>query len=192
MNRTVFVFAILASVFGAVVCQAQVQKKVTVKPEKILIAYFSHSGNTRFVAEQIQKQTGGTLFEIQPVKAYPGDYTKCVNRSKEEISKGIRPELKNKVPDIKKYDVIFVGSPNWWSTVAPPVATFLVVHDLTGKKVVPFVTHGGAGISHSEEDVRKLCPKSQILEYGSFTGSRVRQSGKAVQKFVQDRLVIQK
>lgn len=192
MSKRWIVLAMAVSIFGAVFCSAGEPKKVSVPPGKILIAYFSHTGNTKYAAEQIQKITGGTLFEIQPVKAYAGDYTKCVNRSREEIKKGIRPELKSKVQEIKKYDVVFVGSPNWWSTIAPPVATFLVSHDLSGKIIVPFVTHGGAGVSHSEDDVRKLCPKSTILPYGSFTGIRVRQSGKELKKFVEDSIAVKK
>ena len=97
--------------------------------EKILVVYFSHSGNTRTVAEQITRSTGADLFEIQPQEAYPTDYHSVVDQAKKEINTNHRPALKNDVQDFDKYDIIFVGSPNWWSTIAPPVATFLERHD---------------------------------------------------------------
>ena len=92
--------------------------------EKILVVYFSHSGNTRTVAQQITRSTGADLFEIQPQEAYPTDYHSVVNQAKKEINTSHRPALKNDVQDFDKYDIIFIGSPNWWSTIAPPVATF--------------------------------------------------------------------
>lgn len=80
--------------------------------EKILVVYFSHSGNTRTVAEQITRSTGADLFEIQPQEAYPTDYHSVVNQAKKEINNNHRPALKNDVQDFDKYDIIFVGSPN--------------------------------------------------------------------------------
>lgn len=91
----------------------------------MLVAYFSHSGNTRAMARQIAEATGGDLFEIVPAAAYPAEYGAVVDQAKKEIGGGVRPALKGRLPDVGAYDVIFVGSPCWWSTVAPPVATFL-------------------------------------------------------------------
>ena len=84
--------------------------------EKILVVYFSHSGNTRTVTEQITRSTGADLFEIQPQEAYPTDYHSVVDQAKKEINTNHRPALKNDVQDFDKYDIIFIGSPNWWST----------------------------------------------------------------------------
>jgi flavodoxin len=130
----------------------------------ILIAYYSHSGNTGKIAALIQKQIGGTLFPIEPEAAYPADYTKVVEQSKKEIPEGYKPPLKTKAPDLAGFDTVFVGSPNWLNTFAPPVATFLAENDLSGKKVVPFATFGGGGLGKIAEDVAKLCPKSTVLE----------------------------
>ena len=113
---------------------------------KVLEAYFSHSGNTREVARQISEATGGDLFEIVPATPYPTEYRAVVDQGKKEIEAGVRPALKNPVGDLSQYDVIFVGSPCWWATIAPPVTTFLSSCDLAGKTVVPFMTHEGSGM----------------------------------------------
>jgi flavodoxin len=135
----------------------------------ILIAYYSHSGNTGKVAALIQKQVGGTLFAIEPETAYPEDYAKVVEQSKQEIPAGYKPPLKAKVPDLAGFDTVFVGSPNWLNTIAPPVATFLAENDLSGKKVAPFGTYGGGGLGMIAEDIAKLCPKSTVLEGAGFS-----------------------
>lgn len=110
----------------------------------MLVAYFSHSGNTREMARQIAEATNGDLFEIVPQSAYPAQYDAVMAQAKREIGRGYRPALKGRLPDIGAYDVIFVGSPCWWGTVAPPVATFLAAYDWSGKTVAPFMTHGAA------------------------------------------------
>ncbi len=113
--------------------------------EKILIVYYSWSGNTRSVAEKIREITGGDIIEIVPALPYPEDYNEVVNQAKKEIREGFRPELETIIGRVDEYSRIFIGSPNWWNTVAPPVASFLAEHDLTGKTIFPFCTHGGGG-----------------------------------------------
>ncbi len=139
--------------------------------KKIVIIYYSWSGNTETVARLIQEKTGGQLFEVHPVQAYPSDYRSCVDQAKKEIQAGFMPELKAIPDNLDSYDVIFIGSPIWWYTMAPPVFTFLNHADLTGKTIVPFCTHGGGGKSHYTDDVTKLCENSTILDdlvlYGS-------------------------
>jgi flavodoxin len=131
---------------------------------KILIVYYSHSGNTKKVAESIKKVTGGTLFEIQPDPAYPADYTATLQQTRKEKQEGYTPALKHSVGDIKAYDIIFVGSPNWFSAPASPVATFLSETDLSDKTVVPFCTHGGGGEAHVLSGIAEKCPSSEVLK----------------------------
>ena len=139
--------------------------------KKIIVIYYSHSGNTEKAARAISRISGGTLCEIKPEVAYPKEYNKVVEQAKKEIKNNYRPALKTKIDDISTYDTIFVGSPNWWSTIAPPVATFLAYHDLAGKTVVPFYTHGGGGAGAIERDITKLCPDSKVLPGLSVSGS---------------------
>ena len=151
---------------------------------KVLVAYFSHSGNTREVARQISEATGGDLFEIVPATPYPTEYRAVVDQGKKEIEAGVRPALKNPVGDLSQYDVIFVGSPCWWGTVAPPVATFLAAYDWSGKTVAPFMTHGGSRMGRSEDDIEKLCPGATLLGGLPVRGSAVKGSRDAVGKWI--------
>ena len=112
---------------------------------KILVAYFSWSGNTQYVAEQIAKQTGGTLFRIEPVKPYvkpyPTEYTPCTEVAKKEKEDNARPAIKNKVEDWDSYDTVFIGCPVWWWTAPMIINTFTESYDFKGKTVIPFCTY---------------------------------------------------
>jgi flavodoxin len=141
----------------------------------VLVAYFSRSGNTRKIANLIQQEVGGTIYEIQPEVPYPNSYNAVVDQAKKEIETGYKPTLQSTLDHLESYDTIFVGSPNWWSTIAPPVATFLSEYDFSRKTIVPFCTHGGGGLGRIGQDIAKLCPQSTILSsfqiYGSGTGN---------------------
>ena len=151
----------------------------------ILIAYYSHSGNTQEVAEQIKELVGGTIFRIEPIEKYPRKYHEVLKVSKVEIESGFRPPLKGKIENLERFDTIFVGSPNWYSTIAPPVATFLSEHDLSGKRVIPFVTHGGGGVGYCITDIKKLIGNATMLEGFVISGYR---SGRIKQE-IQDWLL---
>jgi flavodoxin len=130
----------------------------------ILVAYFSHTGNTRVIANQIHENVGGDIFEIVTVDPYPDDYNACVDKAKQEQDDNSRPELATKVENMDSYDVVFVGYPNWWGTMPMAVFTFLEEYDFSGKTIVPFCTHEGSGLGRSVEDIKELCPQSTILE----------------------------
>lgn len=132
--------------------------------KKILVAYYSHSGTTKKVAEQIHQKVGGNLFEIKEACPYPSDYNAVVKQAKQEIADGFRPELKENISNINGYDLVILGSPNWWSTIAPPVATFLIQTKFSGQTIAPFITHGGGGLNHTINDIRNLCPGANVLE----------------------------
>lgn len=100
---------------------------------KILVAYFSWGGTTRHMAQQISEQTGGTLFEIVPVKAYPTEYTPCTEVALQERDSDARPAIKNNVEDMGQYDVVFIGCPVWWHTAPMIINTFTESYDLSGK-----------------------------------------------------------
>lgn len=153
--------------------------------KKVLVAYYSHSGNTREMARQIADVSGGELFEIVPVTPYPSDYQTVVDQAKREINAGTRPALKTRVEDMSQYDVVFVGSPCWWATVAPPVATFLTSYDFAGKTVVPFMTHEGSRMGRTEADIRKLCPKSQVPDGLPVRGGAVGSLKETVRRWVE-------
>jgi len=141
---------------------------------KVLIIYYSYSGNTRKVAREIHQVVGGDLVELEPVNPYPGNYNAVVEQARQELHTGLRPELKNRIGDVAPYATVFVGSPNWWHTIAPPVITFLSETDLSGKTIVPFITHGGGGSGRSTEEVAGLCPNANVFKSLPVFGADVK------------------
>lgn len=141
--------------------------------QKMLIVYYSWGGNTRNMAKQIQALTGADIFEIQTVQPYPADYNQTTEQAKREQDANFRPALANKIDNLADYDLIFIGSPNWWSTLAMPVFTFLDAYDLSGKTILPFMTHEGSGFGRAVDDLRKFCPNSTILDGLAVRGGRV-------------------
>lgn len=138
---------------------------------KILIVYYSHSGNTAEIAELICEETGGMLFALEPKEPYPAAYDAVVAQAKKEIAAGFRPALREKQGSVADYDTVFVGTPNWWSTMAPPVASFLAESDLAGKTVIPFCTHGGGGLAGVTRDMQALRPDSIFKPAFSIYGN---------------------
>lgn len=136
-------------------------RTATKKDKKVLITYFSWGGNTRKLAQEIQKKTGGDLVEIKPAQDYPKDYNTTDEQGKKELQEKARPALKTKIENFKDYDVIFLGSPNWWGNPPMGVLTFADSYDFTGKTVVPFFTHGGGGIQSCLSTLQKEIPKAK-------------------------------
>lgn len=112
---------------------------------KILIAYFSYSGTTKDIAENIGEKTGGDLFEIAAKDGYSNVYT----QSNSEIRGNKRPALTDTVKNMDEYDIVFVGYPVWWHATPAPINTFLESYDLIGKLIIPFCTSGGSDIDET-------------------------------------------
>lgn len=129
---------------------------------KALVAYFSWSGATRGLAETIAKATGADLFEVNPVPRYTRDYNVVMSQGREEVRSGFRPVIDESGLDLDKYDTVFIGTPDWWGTMAPPIASLLENHDWAGKVIMPFCTHGGGGKGSAERDMRKMCPGADV------------------------------
>ena len=134
--------------------------------KKVLVAFYSYSGNTKEIAEAIHEKTGGDMFEIKTEGTYPEDYNAMVAQAKKEIQDGYRPKLTSSVENISQYDIIFLGSPNWWSTITPQVSSFLETYDLNGKTVIPFITHGGGGVQNTIKDMTAQCKGCNVVQEG--------------------------
>lgn len=130
---------------------------------KRLILYYSYGGNTKKIAELIQKTVGGDMEEIKTVKPYTGDYMAVVDQGKREVDSGHMPEILPLSVNIGEYDQIILGSPVWWYTFAPAVKTFLSQYDLSGKAVCPFSTNGGWP-GHFLKDVANACKGADVKE----------------------------
>lgn len=131
---------------------------------KVLVVYFSHTGNTRTIAGYIHDTVKSDLVEIRTADAYTDDYDTLLAQVREEVASGYCPPLTTNIENLVSYDVVFIGYPIWVETAAPPVRTFLTTHDLFGKTVVPFCTSGTSSAETSYRLVRSFCPQSTVLE----------------------------
>ncbi|MFY9993703.1 MAG: flavodoxin [Leclercia sp.] len=128
---------------------------------RILVAYFSRSGNTRVIAGVIHRSLKTDLFEIEPAAPYPEDYFQTVEQAKNERERGIKPALKHSVADISRYETVYLGFPIWGTSVPPVVQTFLSQNNLAGKLLIPFITHGGYGKGDSDNILAGLAPAAR-------------------------------
>ena len=128
-----------------------------------LIAYFSWSGNTEAVAQEIQAQTGADLFEIVPAEPYTDDYDELLDIAQDEQSSDARPAIAETV-DLSSYDTVYLGFPNWWGDMPMILYTFLDEYDLSGKTIAPFNTSGGSGFSGSLDTIAEMEPEAEITE----------------------------
>lgn len=154
-------------------CQTKpvaILQNTQVASDKILIVYLSRTKNTKAVAEMIQEQVGGTLIEVELVTPYPEDYRAIVAQVARENESGFLPPLKTKISNLDQYEVIYLGFPTWGMQLPPPMKSFLHENDLSGKTVIPFNINAGYGVGSGFETVKKLCPKSRVLEGFSTKG----------------------
>jgi flavodoxin len=129
----------------------------------ILVVYYSLFKSTENLALEIALQTGGTLRELIPDKNYSFNYNTAAKEVRNQISRGFCPKLISGNEPIDDYNTIFIGTPNWFKTLAPPVISFLRQHNFTSKTIIPFCTHGGGGFGQIENDIAKECSSSIIL-----------------------------
>ena len=123
-------------------------------------------GNTQYIAQLIARQTGGDLFAIQTVQEYPGSHDALLEFAYSERAGDARPELAAALENPGDYDVVFLGYPNWNADLPMPLYTFLEQTDLSGKTIIPFVTHGGSGFSRTVQTIRELQPDAAVVEDG--------------------------
>ena len=121
-------------------------------------------GNAARLADWIQQEVGGDLFSIQTSVPYPSDYDECMDRAAEEKAENARPKLMGSIDNFEKYDVIFLGFPNWWYSLPMPVLSFIEKYDFSGKTVIPFCTHGTGGLSATVRELEAALPDSTIVE----------------------------
>ena len=143
-------------------------------------------GNTEVIAEYIQEFADAELFKVEAVNEYPDDYMKCIDIAKKEQQADSRPEIKETLTDISKYDTIFIGFPNWWGTLPMPMFTQLEQLDFTGKVVKPFVTHEGSGFGSSLKDLDKLCAGAEIKKGLSIPGANVYDAENSVKVWINE------
>lgn len=137
--------------------------------KKILVAYFSHTGNTEKVAQLIQSKTGADIFKIETATPYPSVYRETTELAKQEKADNARPALKNKVENMAQYDVVFVGYPIWWYTAPMAVATFADSYDFSGKTVITFCTSGGSPSATARPTLTNGLKAQMLLKASALT-----------------------
>ena len=152
---------------------------------KVLVAYFSHSGNTRSIAEKIREQLNGDLFEIKTVNEYPVKYNLVVDQAKKEFVAQYKPQLVNSIENFNDYDIIVIGYPMWWYTCPMAIFTFLESYDFSGKIILPFCTHEGSALSSSVDDIKKSIPNAIVKEGLAIRGSKVSDSDQLIKTWIQ-------
>lgn len=170
MNKYLILGTIILAIALFLSCKLMAQtnreEKMDTQNKKILVAYYSYSGNTKKIANAIHEKVGGDIFEIKAEGSYSEEYKEMVQQAKKEIQDGFRPKLTTEVENIGQYDIIFIGSPNWWGTITPQVSSFLESYDLSGKKVIPFITHGGGGKQNTITDLTAQCKGCDVVSEG--------------------------
>lgn len=149
--------------------------------QRVLVVYFSRAdentggvgyiekGNTKILAEMIAERMHGDIFEIKTVKPYPKEYRPATEAAKQEKEENARPEIVGELPDLSKYDVVFLGYPIWWSDMPMPVYTFLDRENFAGKIILPFCTHEGSGFSDTQRSIADVT-KADVREGFALQG----------------------
>ena len=133
-------------------------------------------GHTAYAAEYIQKALNADMLEIETLEAYPENYRECCMQAVAEAKANARPQLRSSVPDVSKYDTVFVCFPCWCGTAPMCVFTLLEHCDLTGKKIVPLCTNEGSGLANAPKDLERSCPGARIAPGLSVRGHQVKDS----------------
>lgn len=149
-----------------------------------LIVYFSWSGNTESVANEIQAQTGADVFEIIPEEAYTDDYDTLLDIAQEEQRNDARPAIAGTVENFDQYEVIYFGFPNWWGDMPMILYTFLDEYDFSGKTIAPFVTSGGSGFSNTISAIESLEPNATVVDGLSLGSSAAANPGADVTEWL--------
>ncbi|MBQ9214983.1 MAG: NAD(P)H-dependent oxidoreductase [Bacteroidales bacterium] len=172
---------LLLALFAALCLTACSNSK---KADKILVIYYSQSNTTKTVAQEIQKQLGCDIAEIECVEPYTGDFGAVIGRWQQEQKDGKTAEIKPLSKNVADYDVIFLGYPIWGGTYASPVATFLKNTDFQGKKVVPFCTFGSGGLNTSTDALKKNAKNANIVEGYGIRQARIAKVSGEVEQFL--------
>ena len=172
--------ALAATLVAAVACGPKKEAP------KVLVLYYSQTGNTKVVAEEIATRLGADIEAIEAMNPYDGDFQATIERCQQEREKGLIPEIKLVKADIAAYDYIFLGYPVWFGTYAPPVAFWLNEVNLKGKKVVPFCTFGSGGLDSSVRDLEAKQPEAVVLPGYGVRAARLAAVPAEVDQFLKE------
>ncbi len=177
MKKFILSLMMLTATVALNACRVSNDKNETETPEdksnKTLVVYFSWSGTTQRMAQEIVKQTDADIFRIEPVNAYPTEYTPCTEVAKEEKESNSRPAIKGKIGNWDQYDTVFIGCPVWWWTAPMIINTFTESYSFEGKTVVPFCTYAATYRDETLARIVELTPDAKHLTGEGLTGSQI-------------------
>ncbi len=151
---------------------------------KTLVLYYSQTGATKAVAEELQRQLGADIANIEAVKPYDADYTATVQRWRQEREAGVKVAIQPLSVNLDQYDTVFLGFPIWGGTYASPMATFLADHSLAGKTIVTFATFGSGGIDSATADVAKAQPDATVIKGYGVRNARIEKVANEITRFL--------
>ncbi len=175
---------ILATTIVALTAASCGTNKQETQAPKTLVLYYSLTGNTQAVAEEIANRLGADIEGIACVDPYDTNFQACIQRCMQEREQGALPDIQPVNADLSQYDIIFIGYPVWFGTYAPPVITFLNNADLSGKKIVPFCTFGSGGLESSIADLKAAEPDAEILPGYGVRAARLETMPQEVEQFL--------
>lgn len=154
--------------------------------QKQLVLYFSETGTTKTVAQELQKQLGADIEEIEAVVPYSGNFQETIQRGQREMQNGEMPAIKPLKKKMADYDIIFLGYPIWFGTYANPIITLVKEQDFAGKTIVPFCTFGSGGLNTSSDALKKALPKATIKKGYGVRTARVNAAAKELDRFLKE------
>lgn len=169
---------------------AQVKRRENTM-KKMLVVYYSWSnGNTKRIAEQLAAATNADIARIDTAQPYTGSHEEVVEQGQREVEAGFMPQIQPLSVNISNYDVIAIGTPTWWYTMAPAVLTFLRQQNFAGKTVIPFMTNGGWP-GHVIKDMETECKGAKFahemkIQFDSTGGARLETPESVIAKWVED------
>lgn len=192
MKKFIKVILCVISFISLVACSNQTEdNKISTKSfdekdeKKVLVLYFSQTGNTEKVANYIQSEVNADIIQIQTKNPYPNDLDELYQIGQSELDQNARPELINGTVELSEYDIIFLGYPIWGGTCPMAVFSFLEQNDFSNTVIAPFCTHGGSGLANSVSDLENHLPdNAELLNGFEINGSSVSGAEEEISKWI--------
>ncbi len=184
MKKLHLLLMLTLMIICGVACKSSKNDNSEKSEGKTLVLYYSQTGATKAVAEELQKQLGCDIDSIVAVNPYDGDYGQTIARWMQEKNDSVKVEIKPINVNLDEYDTIFLGFPIWGGTYALPMASFLSDNKLDGKNVVTFATFGSGGIEKATIDVAVALPAADVKEGYGIRNSRIDNASEEIKRFL--------
>lgn len=185
MKKSLFVvFFAALTLMG---CTSKKNVEEVSSQRKVLVVYYSQTGATKSVAEEIQKQLGADIEAIELEVPYDGNFEQTIERCQKEKEENVLPVVKSLKANLDDYDLIFLGYPVWFGTYATPIASLINDQKFAGKQVVTFCTYGSGGLQSSTEQLAAALPDAQVVEGYGVRNARLAAMSEEVNRFLIER-----